>query len=568
MGSSANKLAWLRHWSVWPVLIGVIWGIGFPVGALLVGSLTTDDSPIGVGPYSLAAYREALVQTTLWESIFNSLWISAATVAGCAAIGIPLALLLGLFDFPGRRMFAALANLPLVLPPLVGVLAFLFLYDESGFATRLTMRLFRLQEAPWSLRGPLAIIAVHIYSMYAYFYSFTLAGLDKLDFSLYDAARSLGASPFQAWRKVMLPLLFPAFAGAALLTFMTSMASFSAPYLFGGGVRYLTIEIFNAYANRQTALALVECLLLAGISIPALIFLQRFEGTRRFASVSKGSIRRQLLPSRLARNSAALVCTLVLVVLLLPPLMLVVLSVSDTGSWRTTVLPTVYTLGHYRTVWAKAAAYQPIANSLGMSVLAAIVAGVFGLCAAYMAVRLHFRGKGLVTGLVLIPWVLPGTVVALAVLAAYGTPHWYSFGQVLIGTYWILPVIYFLRTWPLTTRAVQANMEQFDIAQEEAARTLGAGWLATLFKVTVPQVWPGLVSGVSLAFITLLGEFAASWLAYVYVNRPISVEIASQLRAANLGMASVYGVVMMILMGAALGLAEILKRRYVGQNSR
>lgn len=544
-------------WVLLPVCIALIWGVVLPLGALVVESLVDSQARWGI-----AAYTEAFTQPTFWESVVNSVGISAMTVVCCALIGVPLAIFLSLFDFPGRRMLAVMANLPLVLPPLVGVLAFLFLYDETGLATRLVMKIFHLEMPPWSLRGRAAIIAVHTYSMYAYFYSFTSAALERVDFSLVEAARSLGGRPWVVWRRVVLPLLSPAFAGAALLTFMTSMASFSAPYLFGGGVRYLTIEIFNAYANRQFELAMAESVLLAAISIPMLIFLQRFEGTRRFASVSKGTVRRRPLVSRVSQVMALSLSTSVVLFLMLPPAMLILLSVVGEGSWRTTLLPTEYTLTHYHSTLTEAITYQPILNSLAMSLPAAVAAGIFGSLVAYMVVRLRFPGQRFLSGLVLVPWVLPGTVVALCVIAAYRTPHWYSAGQVLVGTFWILPFIYFLRTWPLATRAVQTNFEQFDASQEEAARTLGAGWLYAMWRVVLPQVWPGLVNGVTLAFVTLLGEFAASVLAFVFRNRPISVEIASQLRAANLGRAAVYGVVLMIMMGAALGAGEVLKQKW------
>ena len=97
--------------------------------------------------------------------------------------------------------------------------------------------LLGLEAPPWRLAGPGAILLVHAYSMYVYFYLFTRAGLSRLDAALLEAAASLGAGKVRTLFRVTLPLLRPALAGAALLTFMTSLASFSAPYLFGGSFR-------------------------------------------------------------------------------------------------------------------------------------------------------------------------------------------------------------------------------------------------------------------------------------------------------------------------------------------
>src|SRR6266542_2085486 len=107
-----------------------------------------------------------------WRALWASLWISLATVALSAALGIPLAFLFERADFPGRRALGTLIALPVVLPPLVGVVAFLFLYGGSGCFARAVQSLSGSKEPPWRLSGPGAILFVHAYSMYVYFYLF------------------------------------------------------------------------------------------------------------------------------------------------------------------------------------------------------------------------------------------------------------------------------------------------------------------------------------------------------------------------------------------------------------
>src|SRR5690606_16280438 len=195
------------------------------------------------------------------------LWISVASVVLAAAIGVPLALLFARYDFPGRRLFGTVVALPAVLPPLVGVIAFLFLYGESGFLAHLVRHIFALEEAPWRFQGAAAILLVHAYSMYVYFYLFTRAGLASLDASVYEAAASLGAGRWRTFRHVVLPLLRPHLAGAAMLTFMTSLASFSAPYIFGGGFRVMTTQIVATRLNGDDGLAMVETVSLTIVAL-------------------------------------------------------------------------------------------------------------------------------------------------------------------------------------------------------------------------------------------------------------------------------------------------------------
>ncbi|HMG18783.1 MAG TPA: hypothetical protein VK573_08665, partial [Gemmatimonadales bacterium] len=100
-----------------------------------------------------------------WAALWASIWISLASVVLAGAIGIPLAFLFEWFDFPGRKTLGALIALPVVLPPLVGVIAFLFLYGESGFIARAIQAALNLEQAPWRLQGAVAILLVHAYSM-------------------------------------------------------------------------------------------------------------------------------------------------------------------------------------------------------------------------------------------------------------------------------------------------------------------------------------------------------------------------------------------------------------------
>ena len=185
------------------LLVFLIWLIVYPLILVLVEGFR------GPGGWTLDFVRLFLHRRNEASALWGSLWISLATVALAGIIGIPLAFLFWRYDFAGRRILGALVALPAVLPPLVGVIAFLFLYGESGFASLLVQRLLRLEQPPWRLQGAGAILLVHAYSMYVYFYLFTRAGLASLDAAVFEAAASLGAGRLRTLRRVVLPLLYP-----------------------------------------------------------------------------------------------------------------------------------------------------------------------------------------------------------------------------------------------------------------------------------------------------------------------------------------------------------------------
>ena len=521
--------------------VGLAWLVAYPL--VLVGVEATH-----------ADFRAVVGSASEWAALWASLWISVASVALAAAIGVPLALVFERYDFPGRRVLGALIALPAVLPPLVGTIAFLFLYGESGFASRAVQAALGLAHAPWRLQGPGAILLVHAYSMYVYFYLFARAGLSRMDASMLEAAASLGAGPWATFRRVTLPLLAPALWGAGLLTFMTALASFSAPYIFGGGFRVLTTQIVATKLNGDLPRAMVETLALTVVAVIGFAVLRLGEGDGLLVAVGKGTAPR---PRRIA-SPALRRLTLVLgwglaVLMLLPHLTLLLVSLVPEGTWTTQALPPRYTLANFGALLTEAERLRPLLNSLWMAGVATAGALAVALLAGQLVVRLRVRLARAIEWLLAVPWGVPGTVLAIGLATTFGVHRPFAGRFVLVGTAAILPLAYLVRSLPLTGRAVLAGFRQADPALEEAAQSLGAGRWKRLWRVTVPLLRPALAAGGGLAFVTALGDFVTSVLLYPYDTRPISIEILSSLRLEEVGVAAAFGVVLMVVSAAALG---------------
>lgn len=529
-----------------PTLVLLLWAVVYPNLFVLGASLVEG------GRLTLAAYREFFTTRAELEALWASLWISVGSVLLAGLVGVPLAFVFARYEFPGRSLFGALAALPVLLPPLVGVIAFLFLFGESGMLTRAVQALLGLESPPWRLVGGPAILLVHAYTMYVYFYLFTMAGLARLDANAIEAAASLGAGRWRILRSVTLPMLAPALGAAALLVFMTSMASFSAPYIFGGGFRVLTTQIYASKLSGATAMAMTETVVLAFVSLAFLWVLRRRERGREYAAVGKGLGRaRQPVESRLARALIAVAGIGGVLFLLLPHLTLLLVSFVPEGGWTIEIFPSRYSLESYRGLAAEPQLLTPVVNSLQMATLATAANVLFCFVAAYLVVRRRFRGRGLVSTLLVVPWALPGTVIAIGLATTFSVHGPLAGRFVLIGTFWILPLAYFIRNIPLVAQAAIASFRQFDPALEEASHSLGASWGMTMRRIAVPLVLPGLAAGALLAWVAALGEFVASILLYTHRSRPISIEILAQLRAFDFGGAAALGVILAILMALA-----------------
>jgi len=517
------------------------WLVVYPI---LIGALDAADG---------TALRAFLTRRNEWAALWASIWISLASVVLAGAIGIPLAFLFEWFDFPGRKTLGALIALPVVLPPLVGVIAFLFLYGESGFIARALQVALRLEQAPWRLQGPSAILLVHAYSMYVYFYLFTRAGLAKLDVSMLEAAQALGADRRATFRRVIVPLLRPSLVGAAILTFMTSLGSFSAPYIFGGGFRVMTTQIVASKLNGDLPLAMVETVALALVAVIGLVILRRTEGEDILVALGKGIAPR---PRPIRRRGIRLLTTgagwTLAVVLLLPHLTLLLVSLVPYGAWTTEILPPVLNLTNYRRLFSEAERLRPMINSLWMAAASTTVAVVLALAGGYLVVRRRVALRRAIETLLALPWALPGTVFAIALAITFSVSAPLQLRFVLVGTALILPLAYLVRALPLTGRGILASYRQLDPSLEEAAASLGAGRWRTLARVTIPQLRPGLAAGASLAFVAALGDIVASIVLYTYETRPVSIEILSSLRLAETGVAAAFGVVLMLVSAVVL----------------
>ncbi|MCT4475757.1 iron ABC transporter permease [Bacillus sp. BA3] len=539
-----NRDTRLTVWLLIPVLLVLVAYVLYPSLRTFIESLQKD------GTISLGNYQDFFVQEskTNLEALWNSVYISLLSVLVSALIGIPLAFIFNRYDFPGRSFFSSAAILPIVLPSLVGVMAFMFLYGESGLIPNAIKDLFGLEKVPFKIGGVSGILIVHAYTMYVYFYMTVSAAINKIDPSLEEAAYNLGANKIKVFWKVTFPLLTPAIVAASLLVFMISMASFSAPFLLAGGYRVLSLQIYFSKINGDMEIAATQSVILSIVSISFLLFMRWYQNRKDYRMASKGiGAHRSEVRNPLMKWVMVLTGIIGVIILLLPHFTILLLSLVPDGTWTFQTYPTVFNMENYRLLFEDPNIFKPLRNSLLMAVIATLANLVFGVIASYVLVKRKFVGKSFVDILVMIPWALPATVIGMNLIFAFNEPSVFSFGQILVGTFWILPLAYFIRHIPLVVRSTNAVLEQLDDSIEEAARNLGAKWFYTFRKVIFPIIMPGVLSGTLLAFIESVGEFPTSVLLYTISNRPISIEIMNQLRMFNMGQAAAYGMIQITL---------------------
>jgi iron(III) transport system permease protein len=287
---------------------------------------------------------------------------------------------------------------------------------------------------------------------------------------------------------------------------------------------------------------------LAAVSLLGVLVFRSSRASR--GGASKGV--RKPIRSATGRYAAFLGAALITFVLLVPHLTILWLSFVDHRKWYAEIFPTVFTLDNYTSIFSDPASFGPIRNSLWMSAVASIATLLIALPAAYLSARRRSGGR-IVNALVMVPWALPGTVIAINLIVAFND-NWLP----LVGTVWLIPLAYFVRDVPLMTRFCASAIEPLDATLIEAGRSLGASPAYCFRRIVVPLLAPAIGAGLALVFATSLGEFVASVLLWVPANIPIAVQINSAWRGSGIGAAFAYSVLLMILVSATY----LISRRF------
>jgi iron(III) transport system permease protein len=547
-----------RYWTAIPLFAVLVGYILYPLIRVFIESLTDRSGNLSLANY--IAFFDPQRPSNV-EALLTSLGLAFASVLVAALVGVPLAFLLTKYRFPGSRIVSSLVIIPMVFPPLISVLAYVFLYGEAGFIPRGLQDLFGLSSPPFYIKGLGGILVIHAYTMFIYFYMLTSSALKKIDSSIDEAARNLGGKFWFRFRKITFPLITPGLVGASLLVFMIAMASFSAPFLLGGRNRFLSLQIYISKLNGNMQMAATQSTILALICFIFLLFIRYVSQKRDYKMVSKGvSNATSDIKSRLGKWGAMILSILILIVLSLPQVTLFIISLVPIGTWTHQTFPPKYSFVNYIEIFSNPRFFNSIKNSLIMSSIATLGAVIIGSLVAYFLSKKDFKSRWAMEILAMLPWALPGTIIAINLIITFNRPTFLTGGQILVGTYFILPIAYMIRNIPLLVRSTFAVFEQLDESLEEAGRNLGGNWFYVFRRVIFPNILPGIISGALLTLVANIGEFTSSVMLYTYHNKPMSMEILDQMQRFNFGAAAALGILQVVLMAAVM----LITNRYLG----
>ena len=474
------------------------------------------------GDFSLKSYRKVFAYPSYYRALLNSVWISCATGALCMILGTLSAFLVVRTDLPFKRTLRTLLVLPYALPSFFAAIAWIQLLGPQGYLARFWLELSGWETAPWNIYsagGIVFVLTVHYFVLVF----ITVAGaLERMDASLEEAARASGASTYRIMKEITLPLVLPAILAGGLLAFIGALANFGIPALLGMRARFfvLTTSIYYALAIPDFGLATALSGMLVVVALVSMAIQFGIQkGESRYTVISGKAVHPSELKLRSIRYPIFCLTTVfVLFVSILPLLSMFVTAVLR--YWGAPMTAANLTLDNFAYVLKFEAARRAIANSLLLAAVAATITMFIGVAISYMHVKAKLRGSRTLDFFATIPYAVPHTVIAIAMILAWARPP-----VSLYGTLWIILVAYLAVYLPFAVRTTNSTLQQVHDSLEEAARVSGAKLFPRLRDIILPLARPGMIAGWILVFMPALRELTVSILLYAHHTETIGVVV-------------------------------------------
>jgi iron(III) transport system permease protein len=478
------------------------------------------------------------------RSLVNSLLLGLATVLTTSVLGFAIAFLLVRYDFLGRNLFSYLTLIPIISPPLVGVLGVTFILGRAGTVNVLLHDWFDVAR-PWNfvygLHGVLLVETLHLFPMITLN---VVDALGKIDPSLEEAAESVGARGWRKLRTITLPLTTPGYVAGALLVFIWTFSDFTTPLVLGvhdllAAQAYLNIVQF--VDRRLFRMGIVISALMVLLAIAFLVAARRYVAIKDYSSLSYSRIGRRRLG---AGPQAAVVAFLSGVMLLsfVPYLGVVLASVGK--GWSLTPLPVRYTTQYFERVIVETPKY--IVNSFLYSGIAVLLCIAIGVPIAWILARTRLPGRDVLDGLNTLILAIPGTAIGIAYIRAFHV-ELPLVDRPLTSLWIILPIVLALRRLPYTVRGSYSSLLLVHRSMEEAAASVGATGVRSFRDITLPLIWRGVLVGSLFSFMTSLQEASAVLFLSLGGWETIPVGIFAFYIAGSANEAAALGVVLIVV---------------------
>ncbi|WP_066677216.1 ABC transporter permease subunit [Clostridium septicum] len=499
------------------------------------------------GSFSLSAYRQVLKDIDFRQTFINTILLGVTVGVLSTIIGFIFAYADAYIKSHFRKLFKLVSILPIVSPPFVLALSAIMLFGQFGLITR---QLLGITDA--NIYGFKGIVMVQTMTFFPVAYLLLIGLLKKIDPSLEEAARSMGASRWKTFRTVTLPLMLPGLANAFLLTFIEVVADFSNPMVIGGNFSTLATKIYmQAIGNYDMKGGAAIAVMLLTLSILLFVLEKFWIEKKSYVTVTgKASRDRDLITEKNIVWPIDIICLLISIFVfafyILVPL---------GGIFKVMGIDYTFTTDHFKYVFNLG--LKPLRDTTLLSIYATPITGILGMIIAFLIVRKKFIGRGFIEFTSLLAMAVPGTVLGLGYINAYNTKP-----LILTGTAFIIVIAFIVRSLPVGVRSGVASLQQIDPAIEEAAQDLGANSTKVFSSVTLPLIKPAFFSGLVYTFVRSMTAVSAVVFLVTPKYQLLTASILSQVDNGRFGVASAYSTVLIGIVLIAIAFMYFILNKF------
>ena len=485
----------------------------YPMLKVLIQSFVDSET----GKFSLMHFQKFFSQPYYFGTLLNSFKVAIASAFFALLIGIPLAYFYNVYRIRGAKTLQMLIILSSMSAPFLGAYSWILLLGRSGVITKFIESVFGLTIP--SIYGFKGIVLVLVSKLYPLVFLYVSGAIKNIDSSLLEASANMGRTGLKRFFTVVIPLCMPSILAAALMVFMRALADFGTPMMIGEGYMTFPVIIYTSYVGEMgTDHNFASAVSIIAVVITLIVFLVQSYATKKttFSMSAMHHIERKeakLLPSILMH----IYSYGVVAISIFPQLYLIYLSFRKTSSNGNAFKPG-YSLDSYKYVFENMG--SSIWNTIRICGGALILIIVLAILISYLVVRRNNVINKVIDTLSMIPYIIPGAVIGIALILAFNNPKF-----PLVGTAWILIISMCIRRIPYTIRSSVAILGQIPMSIDEASESLGAGKLKTLIKVTIPMMLNGIFSGAVMSWVTLITELSSSLLLYTFRTMTLNIAV-------------------------------------------
>ena len=519
-------------WKVVSIFILCLYGLFllFPLYKLLYNAFFFN------GSFTLEYFQSFFSQNYYVKSIFNSLKVSVCATALSLAIGVPLAYFYQMYEIKGKTLLQVLIILCSMSAPFIGAYSWIMLLGRSGVITKFIESIIPIRmPSIYGFNGILLVLSLQLFPLVFLYVSGALKNIDN---SLLEASENMGCSGAKRFFKIVVPLCMPTIIAASLMVFMRAFADFGTPLLIGEGYQTFPVIIYNSYfAETGSDHNFGAAISVIAIVITAIIFLiQKYiNGKFTFTMSALHPIERKKAHG-LTSVLIHLYRWFIVGLAFLPQIYVIYTSFLKTSG---KIFLKGFSLDSYR--YAFTHLKKAIPNTFIIGGLALIIVIILAILISYLVVRRNNLANKIIDTISMVPYIIPGSVVGIALVMAFNKKP-----IVLAGTMTIMIVALVIRRIPYTIRSSTATLQQIPMSIEEAAISLGSSKLKAFFRITVPMMANGILSGAIMSWVTIITELSTAIILYNLNTITLTLATYTYVSRGNYGIAAAYATILTV----------------------